>query len=295
MFFDLLITGLSIGAIYGLIAFSISIIYAGLNLVHFAQGEIFAMGAFFALMFYRTFHLPYILSFILGILCTVVFAVVIERTIYKPVLNIKSNNFAVKGLIFTVAGFGVSVSLQNLYWIIWGPGAMPFTVNFGDKISVASLTLQPIYLVILIVTIVLMCLLYLMFKKSKVGLAMKATSYNKDIASLMGINVNRTMSMCFGLGAALSAVAGVLMAPITFVQYNMGQTLFLKGFCAAVLGGLGDVFGSMLGGIILGIVESFGASFIASQYKDIISFVILILVLMFRPGGIFVTKTKQKA
>jgi branched-chain amino acid transport system permease protein len=140
-----------------------------------------------------------------------------------------------------------------------------------------------------------MVALWLLLKKTKIGLAMKAVSFNKQISSIMGINVGRVTSFAFGLAAVLSAIAGILSAQIIFVRYNMAMILLLKAFSSAVLGGLGNVFGSMLGGIIIGIVETFGGNIIGTEYKDIISFVIMIAVLMFKPSGLFTTRTKQKA
>ena len=161
--------------------------------------------------------------------------------------------------------------------------------------QLGEISVQPIYLIILGVALVVMILLHLMFKKTKIGLAMKAVSYNKVISSLMGVDTNMVVSLSFGLAGALSAISGVLSAQIIYVRYNMAAVMLLKAFSAAVVGGLGNVYGAMAGGLIIGIVETFGSRFIGSAYKDVVSFVIMILVLMVRPGGLFATKTKQKA
>ena len=294
MVFDLIITGLAVGSLYGLIAISISIIYSGLDIIHFAQGEIFALGAFLCWFFYQGLGIPIIWAAVLGIFCTVFFSVLLLRTIYNPILKM-SGGFSVRGLTFVVAGFGASIILQNVYWLIWDPSPKPLKLELGDPLVLGELSIQPIYILIIEVSSVLMIALYIFFKKTKLGLAMKAVAYNKPIASLMGVNVNLVMGFTFGLAAALSGIAGILMAPIIYVQYNMGMILFMKGFCSAVLGGLGNVVGAILGGIILGVVESFGAAYISSAHKDMISFVILILVLMFSKHGLFATKTLQKA
>lgn len=158
-----------------------------------------------------------------------------------------------------------------------------------------SISIQPIYIVILVLALLVMAALHLMFKKTKIGLAMKAVSYNKDISSLMGVEVNTVVSFAFGLAAALSALAGILSAQIIFVRYNMCMIMLLKAFSAAVVGGLGNVYGAMIGGLLIGVVETLGGSVIGTQYKDIVSFAIMIVVLMVKPGGLFATKTKQKA
>lgn len=293
MVLDLLIVGLAVGSLYGLLALSVSLIYASLDIIHFAQGEIFTMGAFLGYALYKV-GVPFPLALLLGALGTCVFAICLQRTIYNPILKL-SGGFSVRGLTFVVAGFGMSIILQNAFWLIWGAVSKNYNADFGEGLKLGGLTIQSIYLIIIAASIIIMLGLWLMLKKTKIGLAMKAVSYNKPIASLMGINVNRVISFSFGLAAFLSAIAGILSAQIIFVRYNMAMTLLLKAFSAAVLGGLGNVFGSMLGGVLIGVVETFGGKVVGTEYKDIISFVIMIAVLMFKPNGLFSTRTKQKA
>lgn len=291
---DLVITGLAVGALYGLVALSISIIYAGLDIVHFAQGEILTMGAFFCLVLMTDFNLGMPVACVLAVLGTVLVSVVIQRTIYNSILKF-GGGFTVRGITFMVAGFGVSTVLQNLYWIIWNPMPKPFVIDLGPPIILGSIRLQPVYMLILGVAMALMLALAVFFKKTRIGLAVLAVSYNKPVSSLMGVNVNRTMSITFGLAAALTAAAGILIAPITFVQYNMGLVILQKAFCAAVIGGFGNVTGSIMGGLLLGVAESLGAGFISTGHKDMIGFIIMIVMLMIRPGGLFNFRVKQKA
>ncbi|MDR1520320.1 MAG: branched-chain amino acid ABC transporter permease [Planctomycetota bacterium] len=293
-FIDLVITGLAVGALYGLVALSISIIYAGLDIVHFAQGEILTMGAFFCWVLVYNQGLSMPAACLLAVAATVVVAVIIQRVVYNSILKF-GGGFTVRGITFMVAGFGVSTVLQNLYWIIWNPMPKPFAFELGSPIVLGSIRLQPVYALILAVSMVLMIALAVFFKKTRLGLAVLAVSYNKPVSSLMGINVNRTMSVTFGLAAALTAAAGILIAPITFVQYNMGLVILQKAFCAAVIGGFGNVTGSILGGLILGVAESLGAGYISTGHKDMIGFIIMIVMLMIRPGGIFNFRVKQKA
>ncbi len=291
---DLVITGLAIGALYGLVALSISIIYAGLDIVHFAQGEILTMGAFFCLVLSTDYKLGMPLACVLAVLLAVMVSVLIQRAIYNSILKF-GGGFTVRGITFMVAGFGVSTVLQNLYWIIWNPMPKPFVLDLGPPIALGSIMLQPVYMLILVVATILMIALAVFFKKTRMGLAVLAVSYNKPVSSLMGVNVNRTMSVTFGLAAALTAAAGILIAPITFVQYNMGLVILQKAFCAAIIGGFGNVAGSIFGGLILGVAESLGAGFISTGHKDMIGFIIMIIMLMIRPGGLFSFRVKQKA
>ena len=293
MVFDLLIVGLAVGSLYGLLALSVSLIYASLDIIHFAQGEIFTMGAFLGFVLYKA-GVPFILALVLGAAGTCIFAIIIQRVVYNPILKL-SGGFSIRGMTFVVAGFGMSIILQNAYWLIWGAVSKSYDADFGEGIKIGNIFVQPIYLIIIASSMVIMVLLWIMLKKTKIGLAMKAVSYNKLISSIMGINVNRVISFAFGLAAVLSAVAGILSSQIIFVRYNMAAILLLKAFSSAILGGLGNVFGSMIGGIIIGVVETFGGNIIGTEYKDIISFVIMIIVLMFKPSGLFATRTKQKA
>lgn len=293
MIIDLLIVGIAVGALYGLLALSVSLIYASLDIIHFAQGEIFTLGAFLGWVTY-TRGMPFALALLLGAAGACIAAVVIQKVIYNPILKI-GGGFSIRGLTFVVAGFGMSIILQNVYWLVWGAVSKNYHADFGEGIRMGSMMVQPIYLIIIAAAVVLMAGLYLLLKKTKIGLAMKAVSYNKDISSLMGIDVNMVISFSFGLAAALSAVSGILSAQIIFVRYNMAAVMLLKAFSAAVVGGLGNVYGAMVGGLLIGVIETLGGSVIGTEYKDIISFVIMIGVLMFRPAGLFATRTKQKA
>ena len=293
LFIDLLIIGIAVGALYGLLALSVSLIYASLDIIHFAQGELFTLGAFFGWALYFK-GVPFVIAVLLASVGAAVFAILIQKIIYNPILSI-TGGFSVRGLTFVVAGFGMSTILQNSYWLIWGAVSKTYGMNFGESIKVGSMSIQPIYIIIMVAALIIMAALHLMLKKTKIGLAMKAVSYNKSISSLMGINVSTVVSFSFGLAAFLSAISGILSAQIIFVRYNMAAVMLLKAFSAAVVGGLGNVYGAMIGGILIGIVETFGGNIIGSQYKDIISFAIMIVVLMVKPAGLFATRTKQKA
>lgn len=293
MWFDLIVIGLAVGALYGLLALSVSLIYASLDIVHFAQGEIFTMGAFFGWVFY-TQEIPFLLSLVLAVACTSLIAVLIQKFVYKPILKMNVG-FSVRGLTFIVAGFGMSIILQNLYWLIFGAVSKNYGADFGDMVNVGNISIKPIYFIVVVVAFTLMIGIHLLFKHTKIGLSMKAISFNKQIASLMGIDVDKVISFSFGLAGAMSAVAGIFSAQIIFVRYNMAAVMLLKAFSAAVVGGLGNVYGAMLGGLLIGIIETIGGSIVGTQYKDIISFGVMIIVLMIKPSGIFSFRTSQKA
>jgi branched-chain amino acid transport system permease protein len=191
--------------------------------------------------------------------------------------------------------FGISMVLQNIAFLIWTARAVPFPVNFGPPLEIGDLMLPRSYLWIVGVTIVLMLSLHAFLRYTRLGLAVRAVAYNKDIAYLMGINVPRMISILFGIGCALAAAAGVLIGPINYVEVSMGTGILIKAFAAAVVGAFGNLPGAVLGGLLVGVVESLGAGYLAGSYKDIYAFILLVVVLMVRPSGILGITVKTKA
>jgi branched-chain amino acid transport system permease protein len=225
---------------------------------------------------------------------TGIIGVVIERVFYRR-LTSQGGGIAFAGMGMIIAGFGISMVLQNIAFLIWTARAVPFPVNFGLPLEIGDLMLPRSYLWIVGVTIALMLSLHAFLKYTRLGLAVRAVAYNKDIAYLMGINVPRMISILFGIGCALAAAAGVLIGPINYVEVSMGIGVLIKAFAAAVVGGFGNLPGAVLGGLLVGVVESLGAGYLAGSYKDIYAFILLILVLMVRPSGILGVTVKTKA
>jgi branched-chain amino acid transport system permease protein len=294
MVVDIILTGLTIGAIYGLIALSLSLIYSGLDIVHFAQGEFAMLGAFIALMFFTHLGLPYYATLIGGALVVGVVAMLIERVVYRP-LSIKGGGMTVSGFSLIAAGVAMSVFLQNLAWVIWRPFPRPFDVDVGDPIEIGSISYSRLYAIIFGSSLLIMILLHVFLKKTKWGKAIRAVAHNRDLAYLMGIDVPLVLSGTFGLAAAISGLAGGLIGPINFVDWQMGAMLILKGFAAAVIGGLGSLPGAIVGGFILGIIENMAGGFISSTYRDVVAFYLMIAILYFRPEGLFAVRVQEKA
>lgn len=289
MLLQQLINGLTVGSVYALVALGYTLAYGILGLINFAHGEVYMMGAFLSFAFITIFNMNVWLSFLLAAVICGVLGIVIEIAAFRSVRNgARSSQL--------ISAIGVSVLLQNIAMLTWGSDTKPFpSVGEIKVFNIGSVAISTIQLEIILVSVLLMIILYLLIYKTRIGIAMRATSQDISATSLMGINVNRVISFTFSIGAVLGAAAGILVGLYyNSVVFNMGYTAGLKAFVAAVLGGIGNIPGTMVGGIILGLAESMGAVLISSKYKDAFAFIILILVLLFKPNGLFGKKEVEK-
>ena len=292
--FAFIIFGVTIGFVYGMVALGISLIYSGLDIVHFAHGEIYMFGAFFGLVLAKDMSIPYPAALIGAMILAGLMGMLIERVFYRR-LTRSGGGYTVAGMGMIICGFGMSVALMNVAFLIWGADAEPFSIDLGMPLQIADIFIPQSYLLTAVVSFALMGLLHFFLKYTKIGLAVRAVAQNKDIAYLMGINVPVFISLIFGLACALAAAAGVLIGPMQSVQVEMGYLMLMKAFAAAVVGGFGSLPGALLGGILVGIFENLGAAYISPSHKDIYAFLLLILVLMIRPSGLFGIEAKVKA
>ena len=292
--FAFIIFGVTIGVVYGMVALGISLIYSGLDIVHFAHGEIYMFGAFFGLVMAKDMSIPYPAALIGAMILAGLMGMLIEKVFYRR-LTRSGGGYTVAGMGMIICGFGMSVALMNVAFLIWGADAKPFSINLGMPLQISNISIPQSYLLTAVVSFALMGLLHFFLKYTKIGLAVRAVAQNKDIAYLMGINVPVFISLIFGLACALAAAAGVLIGPMQSVQVEMGYLMLMKAFAAAVVGGFGSLPGALLGGILVGIFENLGAAYISPSHKDIYAFLLLILVLMIRPSGLFGIEAKVKA
>src|SRR5574341_89662 len=215
--------------VYALVALGISLIYSGLDIVHFAHGEIYMIGAFIGLMLFRRLGIGYVPTLLLAVVLTGMVGVLIERLFYRR-LTRAGGGYTVAGMGMIIAGFGMSIVLQNVAYLIWGPKPLPFPVPYGRPVEIGNLALPMSYVWIVATALILMFVLNLLLKKTMIGLAIRAVAHNKDIAYLSGVNVPLMISVIFGIACALGAAAGVLIGPINYVQVLMGIGVLIKAF-----------------------------------------------------------------
>ena len=284
-----LINGLNVGSIYALIALGYTMVYGIAKMLNFAHGDVIMVGAYTLFVTMGTMGLPAYLGVILSIVFCAVLGVVLEKIAYKPLRG--SSPLAV-----LITAIGVSYFLQSLALLIFGSQQQKVesVVNL-PSIYLGAVELSGESIATLGITIIIMVALTLFIKKTKTGRAMLAVSEDRGAAQLMGINVNRTISITFAIGSGLAAVAGALfVSSYGFVGPYTGSLPGIKAFVAAVLGGIGSIPGAMLGGILLGIIESFSKAYISTQLSDAIVFGVLILVLLVRPSGLLGRKKIEK-
>ena len=276
-----LINGLRTGSIYALIALGYTMVYGIAKMINFAHGDIIMVGAYSLYVFYGILGLPAVAAVLLSIVVCVVLGVVIEKVAYKPLRNAQP-------LAVLITAIGVSFLLQNLALLIFKATPIPFgSIIKVPSVRIAGIHISGITIVTLVVTTISMIALTLFINRTKAGRAMRAVSEDKGAAELMGISVNGTISLTFAIGSALAAVAGLLfICQYESLQPTLGALPGIKAFVAAVLGGIGSVPGAMLGGIILGIIESLSKAYISTQLSDAIVFGVLVVVLLVKPSGL---------
>jgi len=305
IFFQQIINGLVQGSVYALVALGYTMVYGILGLINFAHGEVVMAGAMLALSALTALiarRVPLILALPVSLLLAMAGCMLlgygIERIAYRPLRHAPR-------LAPLITAIGVSIVLQNLAMMIWGREYHAFPQLIANQSHyVAGAIINDIQIIIIVTALVLMTGLMLVVHRTRLGRSMRAVAENQHAAQLMGVDVNRVISITFMLGSALAAIAGLMVsANYGLAHYYMGFLLGLKAFTAAVLGGIGNLYGAMLGGLLLGLIESLGAGYIGdltggfmgSQYQDVFAFFVLIAVLVFRPSGLMGERLAERA
>jgi branched-chain amino acid transport system permease protein len=299
MFTQQLINGLALGAVYALIALGYTMVYGILQLINFAHGEVYMLGAYLGIIVlgvltylgFTAYSLP--LSLLLTVIISMVFCgaygAVIERVAYRPLRNASK-------LAPLISAVGMSIILQNFVMLAQGKEYKNLPPLFpSEGFIIFGANVSPVQIFILTASILIMVGLHLFVAKTRLGKAMRATSQDRIMAGLVGIDINQVISVTFMIGSSLAAVAGVMVTLYYgVVHFFMGYLAGIKAFTAAVLGGIGSIPGAMLGGFMLGLIENFGASYISSVYKDAFAFLVLIITLIIRPAGLLGQKSVDK-
>lgn len=292
---QLIISGAAIGCIYALIALGFVLIYKATETVNFAQGDLMMIGGFIGLSVMTVAGLPFLLSFLITIVAMALVGMGTERLVLRPLLGQPA---------FTVVmiTIGLGYLARGLVTMIpyWGTETHTLPVPYRDEVlrlggegGKGGLVLSMEHLVIILATVALVALLYVFFRYTRLGIAMQATSQNQLAAFYMGIPVRRVNMLIWGLSSAICGVAGLLLAPITFVHANMGF-VGLKAFPAAVVGGFGSIPGALVGGLVIGIVESLAGFYLPEGFKDIAAYVVVLVMLVVKPNGLFGDRLKKK-
>lgn len=286
---QLIVNGIIAGSIYALIASGFSLIYNIQKFFHIAHGAVYLVSAFIAYSFFTYLGLNLILSLIVTMMIAAFIGIAIDQVFYKPLRKQKGKEI---GLL--LVSFGVFILLESIILLIFGAEIRTFGLPITKGYEIFGAIITKMQIIILIVSFVLMVALYIFLKKTKTGKALRAVADDKDVASTLGINIEKATMVVFGIGSALAATAGVLIAMEQNLEHSMGFMALLKGVTASIVGGIGNVPASMLGGYFLGLVENLGIWYLPSGYKDAIAFIILIIFLLFKPKGLFGIKTREE-
>ena len=287
-FLSYLIGGLGLGSVYAIIALGYSMVYGIAKMLNFAHGDVIMVGAFMAYFAISKYQLPVLVGVLLAVAVCTILGVVIERLAYKPLRHASS-------LSVLITAIGVSYFLQNSAMLLWGTDTKIFPTVLSGSLNIGSLSVPYLTLITILTCIVIMVVLTLFINRTKTGRAMRACSEDKGAAALMGINVNRIISITFAIGSGLAAIASVLLvATYPSVYPTLGSMPGIKAFTAAVFGGIGSIPGAFLGGLVLGVVENLSRAYISTQLSDAIVFLVLIVVLLIKPTGLLGKKVNVK-
>lgn len=286
---QMLASGLAFGSIYALVALGFVLIFNAVGVVNFAQGEFVMVPAFVAVALMSVLDWPFVVIYLVTLLFMGLFGIVFQRVAYYPLRN---RSF----LPVIISTIGVSIFLKNGAQVVFGaqPRLMDRPTS-SNVLNLGGVFVDPQYIVIIVVTLILLAFQYFFFEKTSLGKKMQATAQDKEMARLLGIRVATMIALTFVYSSILGGVAGILVGPIFYVTKEMGAMLGLKAFCSTIIGGFGSVPGAILGGLFLGIIEVFASFYISSAYRDAFAFGMLVAVLLFRPQGFFGEKIAEKA
>lgn len=287
---QVILSGMSIGLIYALPALAIVLLFNTAGFFNLAQGECLALSTYVLYQFFVLWQLPLWVSVAATILICVLFGLFVNKILFNPL-----RKFHAKELYVLITTIALSIFMQNFIRLVWKSKPLAISNIFSPvPIKIGGATVMPYMFWTLGISGILLLALFVLLKKTKYGIAMTAASENKDAASLMGVRVDAIIGMAFGISLAITAVAGILSTPVLYLLPEMGGSISTKAFAACIIGGFGNPFGAIIGGVLLGIIETAVAIVLPASYKDAVTFALLILFLLFKPTGLFKTKNSTK-
>ena len=281
-----IVNGIIAGSTYALVAIGLTMIFGILGFINFSHGELVMLGAYFTFAF-MTFGLDLLLSALLSITLVAIVGVVIDIAVYKPLRKKQ-----VDSLSLLIASIGVSIILQSLAQLYWGHDIKVFDLPAVMPIEIFGANITPIQIIMIIVSAASMVLLFAFLNMTRIGTAIRATSDNRDMAQIVGIDNDRVIIVLWVIGAAFAAIGGILIGINTNLQIGMGLMILLKALTAIIMGGVGNIRGALIGGMVIGLAENLALIEITPQYRDVVAFTLMILLLLFKPEGIFVVKDR---
>ncbi len=285
-FIQQVVGGIAVGCVYGLIALGFVLIYKATEVINFAQGELMMLGGFFIFTFTSMLGVNYWVGFVLAVATMAAVGATAERAVVRPILGYPQFSIV-------MATIGLGYFARSVAGMIWGTDDLKIDTPFSGVLRIGGLVLAHDKLSVIVATLILCLVLYLFFSRTRMGVAMQATSQNMLAAYYMGIPVKTVFSLIWAISAAVACFAGILLAPIAYIHTNLGF-LGLKAFPAAVLGGFGSIPGALVGGIIIGVIETLAGFYLPQGWKDVAAYIVLLAVLMLKPEGLFGLKTRKK-
>lgn len=280
LFLQQLLNGLSNGSIYSLVALGLTMVFGILHVPNFAHGAFYMIGAYVTLTVMTLFGVPYWIAMFLSMLVIAFLAIITERLIFNPLRKAEA-------LHQMIGAIGILLFLTALAQVVWGPSYQQMTSPFGDAVKFFGITFTMQRIIVIVATVIIMLILHFFLTKTMIGSAIVAMAQNREGAYLVGINANVVAMLTFAISGILAAAAATLASPINLVFPSMGDLVIMKAFVIIIIGGMGSIPGAIIAGYMLGIVESFGATYISGDYKDVIAFVLLVIILTVKPTGLF--------
>lgn len=280
LFLQQLLNGITLGSIYILVGIGLTLVFGILHIPNFAHGALYMVGGYITLMAMNSLGLPYIISIFLSIVVVAVISVLMERSVFYPLRHAPP-------IHDKIAAIGIMLFLESFVVVVWGTEYHRMTTPFDQVLQFGAITITAQRILVILTAVIVVILLYLFLRKTMIGASIRAMAQNRDGAYLVGINANIVAMLTFAIAGGLAAIAASIASPLNLVFPSMGHLVIMKAFIIVIIGGMGSIPGAIFGGLLLGLTESLGATYISNDYKDLLAFFLLVLIMTVRPRGLF--------